>query len=150
MFDLLLLFVFLFLFSAMIRKKSIVLKICNAVLFVSFFFVILFTTDNQLISSIVSKLVGRDNYDIITGILTNPTTLSYAAVNSIWLLYKIFLILFIVLYGFYVVTDYIVGIFTPVRYKLINSKSVDEKQRFNYISKDYGTKKFLCFERLLN
>ena len=149
MLDLVLLFGFLFLFSTITRKKSVVFKICNAVLFGLFLFVVLFTTNNPFISNSVAKWVGAENYEIIKKALTNQNSFSYAA-NSVWLLYKALVLVFALVYGFYIATGYVIKIFVAVRYKFIGTKSISKRDSFNNVNNNFGTKKFLCFERLLN
>ncbi|HAJ77680.1 MAG TPA: hypothetical protein DCO89_01245 [Clostridiales bacterium] len=149
MFDLLLLFVCLFLFSALLRKKSIVLKICNVVLFVLFLFVVLFTTNNKVIINSVSNWVGVEQYETIRNALTNPKSFSYAS-NSVWFLYKVFLILSVAFYGIYIASGYMVKIIIPDGYKFIGVRSTYKKEKFINVNKKNNAKRFLCFERFLN
>ena len=149
MLDFLLLFVCSFLLSAIVKKKSIVFKVCNAVLFVTFFFVILFTTNNAFISNSISNWIGSDKYQIIKNALTNPQSFSYAA-NSVWFLYKMILLVFAIFYGFYVVTNQIIKILRPVEYELIGIKSWCNKEDCNNVNRSFGTKLYLCFERLID
>ena len=149
MIDFLLLLICTFLLSAIIKKKSIVFKISNSVLFVTFLFVILFSTNNTFISNLVSNLVGEDRYLIIKSALTSPVLFSYAA-NGVWLVYKVFLILFVAFYGSYIFVNHIVKVLMPVNYELIGTESFDKKENTQYVNNYCNNKLFLCFKRLLD
>ena len=125
------------------------LKICNAVLFVLFLFVVLFTTNNKVIINCVSNWVGVEQYETIRNALTNQKSFSYAS-NSVWFLYKVFLILSVAFYGIYIATGYMVKIIMPDGYKFIGVRSTYKKEKFINANKKNNAKRFLCFERFLN
>ena len=149
MIDFLLLLLSSFLLANIIKKKSIIFKVGNAVLFVTFLFVILFSTNNTIISNLVANWVGEDRYLIIKDALKSPVLFSYAA-NSVWLVYKVFLILFVAFYGSYIFVNHIIKVLMPVNYELIGTKSFDNKENTQYVNNYCNNKLFLCFKRLLD
>ena len=131
------------------NKKSITKKICSLILLVFFASLLFFSTDDALISSWASKLIGEREHELLRDALTNTQRYSYAG-NSVWLLYKFYLIISTLFYGCLFIINSIKKYYIVTIFKFNNYLSNIKKVKFEQSKQNYDSKIFLVYGRLRN
>ena len=131
------------------NNKSITKRICSLILLVFFACLLFFLTDDALISSWASKLIGEKDHNLLREALTDTQTFSYAG-NSVWLFYKVYLIISALFYGCLFVVNSIKKYFIIAIFKYNDYIKTQKINRIEHINQKFDSKIFLVYGKLLN
>ncbi len=131
------------------NNKSITKRICSLILLVFFAFLLFFSTEDALISSWASKLIGEKEHSLLKDALTDTQTFSYAG-NSVWLFYKVYLIISTLFYGCLFVVNSMKKSLIVAIFKFNNYVSNIKKAKLQQLKQNYDSKIFLTYKKLLN
>ena len=131
------------------NKKSITKRICSLVLLVFFASMLFFSTNDALISSLASKLIGEKEHTILKEALTNANAVFYAG-NSVWIFYKLYLILSVLFYGCLYLVKSFKKIFVIAIFNFKNFVSSKRNIKLPQSKEIFNSKMFLFFGKLIN
>ena len=149
MLDFLILIACTYLIIIMANNKSAVKRICSLILLVFFATVLFFSTEDPTISSLASKLIGKESHSILKDALTNINSMSFAG-NSVWLFYKLYLIISVLFYGCALIIKTIKKIFVIAIFKFKDFVSKTKSHKVVQSKQSYYSKIFLINEKLIN